>query len=294
GKQSEQTGTGDLSDGDQTFLQGVIYQLRAVAPPVAEFVAGCVYQYIYDQGGAVRWVLQLFPEWRELETGVEEELPDSWAFELGRNLGDGAAVIQGIAEFSSGSGAAFGGTLLCFSGFGCIGGAPAAVVGVAVAGHGASVAVEGTQNLSGRVVEQLAKLGVVLSVTNGEHSNGEEADSISNQQESPKTENKTSTNIAAQTPDGWVLSNHAALDSLARHGVTLRQVDDIVANYSRKVTQADGATVFIKVNKRGRKKKYSVVILNERTRVIVTGMRDLEGNQLRALGRNYGFNPDAF
>ncbi|HBL14576.1 MAG TPA: hypothetical protein DD379_24945 [Cyanobacteria bacterium UBA11162] len=268
-----------LSEEDRSILQEVISQLQDFSRPVAEFVAGAIYQYIYDNGGIARWVLQIFPEWRELEEGVEQQLPDSWAFNLGRVAGDGAAIITGIAEIIGGGGTAAGGGTVCLvtAGGGCIVGAPAVAVGLAVAGHGGATALEGARNI-------IKHLGVVFHSTTGDNDEDiwAELDELNN----PTVED------VARTPDGWILSTHAEVDSLARHGITLRKVDDIIRNATRKTTQSDGATVFIEIIGSQRNRSFNIVIVNEQEQKIVTALKNQSPKQIERLAGNQGWNPN--
>jgi hypothetical protein len=93
------------------------------------------------------------------------------------------------------------------------------------------------------------------------------------------------------TPGGRELSNHSARDSLQRHGFRepYTEVDDIIDNASRRVTQSDGASVYIK-RAPGRGRSYSIAVVNEQGKII-TAMKNLSPNELRNLGRNYGFTP---
>ena len=154
-----------IPEEEQNVLRGVLYQLSNFSEPMAKFVAGAVYQYVYDQGGFARWVLNIFPEWRELEEDNEAAVSQlGAAFQLGRNLGDGAAIVTGLAEIVAGGGAAAGGGALCFTGIGCIGGAPAVAFGLAIGAHGVSVVTEASTNLAER-------LGVVFASTSNGNSN---------------------------------------------------------------------------------------------------------------------------
>ncbi len=90
------------------------------------------------------------------------------------------------------------------------------------------------------------------------------------------------------TPEGRRLTKHSQ-ESVPRHKMTPKQVDDVIDNPSRVRTQRDGATVYIK-SQLGRGRKYSIVI--EGTDGIVTAMRDLDPVELARLGRRYGFDPN--
>ncbi len=92
------------------------------------------------------------------------------------------------------------------------------------------------------------------------------------------------------TPKGRVLTVHAQ-ESLLRHGFQepFNLIDDIIDNYSRRITQSDDATVYIQ-RTQGRVRRYNIVIEGEEG--IVTGLLNLTTRELQNLGRNYGFNPD--
>ena len=98
-------------------------------------------------------------------------------------------------------------------------------------------------------------------------------------------------NSCVTTPAGHALTEHAE-ESLIEHGLTLNEVDDIIENASRARTQSDGATVFIQSVGKKRKRKYNIVVLGDEG--IVTGMKNLSPHELRNLGRNYGYDPDAY
>lgn len=97
---------------------------------------------------------------------------------------------------------------------------------------------------------------------------------------------------AATTPKGRPLSRHASEESLARHGFRkpYDQIDDIIDNPSRVVTQNDGASVYIQ-RAPGRGRSYNIAVVNEEGEV-VTAMRNLSPHELRNLGANQGFNPN--
>jgi hypothetical protein len=138
-----------LTQEQQAALSDNLSQILGFFRPLGEFVAGSVYQWLYNNGEPARWLLRiLVPEWNGLEEDVEKSLPKSPWFEAGRTLGDGAAVVQGIAEIVGGTGAQVGGGALCITGIGCLGGAPAIVAGVALQVHGGAVASEGLANIA--------------------------------------------------------------------------------------------------------------------------------------------------
>lgn len=97
-------------------------------------------------------------------------------------------------------------------------------------------------------------------------------------------------NSCLYTPNGIKLSDHAALESLKRHQFKppYKDVDDIVRDAQWHPKQADGAIAHI-YRQPDRKKLYSLVIVNPNTNVLVTAMRNLDGNALRHLSANYEF-----
>jgi hypothetical protein len=91
------------------------------------------------------------------------------------------------------------------------------------------------------------------------------------------------------TPGGRNLSNHAANESLTRHGfkAPFAEIDDIINQAQWAVKQTDGATVFI--NKMaGRGRSYRVVVQSA-DGTIVTGLKNLTPHELRNLAQNNGF-----
>ncbi len=89
------------------------------------------------------------------------------------------------------------------------------------------------------------------------------------------------------TPGGLEFTDHAASDSLARHGVTGAYVDRIVAEARYTFKQADGATAYV-LRQSGRVRRYSVAILSEE-RKVVTAIKDLTPQQLDRLAQNNGW-----
>jgi hypothetical protein len=89
------------------------------------------------------------------------------------------------------------------------------------------------------------------------------------------------------TPGGLEFTDHAASDSLARHGVTGAYVDRIIAEARYTFKQADGATAYV-LRQSGRVRRYSVAILNEE-RKVVTAIKDLTPQQLDRLAQNNGW-----
>ena len=147
------------SEEKHSALAEVIEQLLGFFKPLGEFVAGSVYQWLYNNGQPARWLLQiLLPGWNGLEQDVEQSLPQSWAFAAGQNFGDGAAIVTGLAEIVGGGGLDIGGGSLCLTGVGCIAGAPAIVAATALQIHGAGAASSGLANI-------IERLGVSFSMS---------------------------------------------------------------------------------------------------------------------------------
>ncbi len=96
--------------------------------------------------------------------------------------------------------------------------------------------------------------------------------------------------MVTTTPKGRILTEHAE-ESLRRHGFQepWNRIDDIIENYTRTVTQADGAKVYIK-RLSGRGRTYDLVIEGGEGG-IVTGMRNKTAHELNNLARNYGWEP---
>ena len=141
-----------LSQQQRDALARVIQQLREFFQPLAEFVAGAIYQWLHDNGETARWLLQaLIPGWNGLEQSVERDLPKSWAFQAGRTFGDGAALVQGILEIVAGAGLDVGGGTLCITGVGCIVGAPAIAAATVLQIHGAATASAALRNIAQRL-----------------------------------------------------------------------------------------------------------------------------------------------
>ncbi len=90
------------------------------------------------------------------------------------------------------------------------------------------------------------------------------------------------------TPSGRPLSNHAAFDSLERHGFTsLQQVDDIISNATHRISQADGATAFVQKIGRGSRARFNIIVEGEEG--VVTGMLKFTKQEVRNMARNQGW-----
>ncbi|MEP0920120.1 hypothetical protein NC981_25330, partial [Leptolyngbya sp. DQ-M1] len=125
-----------------------------------------IYAYLKDISAPTNLIFRaLNPLHRYLDDSLEEDAPKSLAFDAGRLLGNGAAILTGILEFQAGSSAAQAGAKLCFvgQGFGCIGGAPAIAIGTAVAGSGLITINAGTQSAAVSVDRLIEHLHVLFS-----------------------------------------------------------------------------------------------------------------------------------
>ncbi|MHC5723864.1 MAG: hypothetical protein ACYTXY_06815, partial [Nostoc sp.] len=131
----------NLSANKQQQLQGFIKQLWDAGKPLGEFVLGTMYQFLYDNGGTVRELLKPLQLTPKEEALWERTLPSSTAFKLGRTLGGGAAIVQGIAEFLTGSLGEAGGGGLCLTGIACPGGVAVIAAGAILQSHGAATAI---------------------------------------------------------------------------------------------------------------------------------------------------------
>ncbi|MGL5833289.1 MAG: hypothetical protein ACRC1Z_08650 [Waterburya sp.] len=135
------------------FVQELWYRTR----PLGEFVLGALYQWAYTNGDDIRQFLPGFLKLSETEeTRFNNILNESEAFELGRLLGNGAAIAQGIMEFIAGSAATGGGGGLCITGIGCFAGAPAIATGVILQVHGGKLAVNAADDLGGQLSDLLS------------------------------------------------------------------------------------------------------------------------------------------
>ena len=138
----------DLSDQEAgiftEFVESLVYRSR----PLGEFVLGALYEWAYSNGAEIRGLMPGFLKLSEKEEAqLNARLNQSQAFELGRTLGEGAAVAQGIYEFIVGSAAVGGGGGLCITGIGCFAGAPAIATGVILQAHGGTLAVNSANDL---------------------------------------------------------------------------------------------------------------------------------------------------
>lgn len=91
------------------------------------------------------------------------------------------------------------------------------------------------------------------------------------------------------TPKGRKLTDDAQ-ESFRRHGFKepWDDIDNIMDNPTRIVTQEDGATVYIKRTV-GRRRRYDFVIEGEKG--LVTGMRGKTRHEMNNLAHNYEWEP---
>ena len=140
----------NLSPEQIEVIKDFVEELRYRTRPLGDFIAGSVAQLVATQGEDVRLLLKLlFPSlvkknFNDLETWLDSQ---SQAFQLGRNLGNGLAIVTGILEFAAGTGAQVGGGTLCITGIGCLGGAPAIATGIALQAHSIGVIKNATDDL---------------------------------------------------------------------------------------------------------------------------------------------------
>jgi hypothetical protein len=157
-----------LTPQERSRVQELLSGMNGINRNAALFIAGAFYQWLRNNGELGRWVLEAVSLGtssvsEDLEA-VEESLPKSGPFEMGRTAGDLAGIVTGVLEMIAGGGAVAGGGSLCLTGIGCIAGAPATVVGGATVVHGGSVVVEATGNLA----EDLAGLvSQVFAISGG-------------------------------------------------------------------------------------------------------------------------------
>jgi hypothetical protein len=154
------------------IAENVVEPLLDFNVTLGQFVLGAIYQFSVDQSEPLRTLLSLDPEvqqWFEnAEAGAEEVLPDAVAFQAGRLLGDGAAIVIGIIEIIGGIGVGIGGTgagsTLCLTGVGCIAGAPAVAVSVAA---GAALVVQGAGTVEAGAQGAIERITTLMAITGG-------------------------------------------------------------------------------------------------------------------------------
>ena len=90
------------------------------------------------------------------------------------------------------------------------------------------------------------------------------------------------------TPGGRTLSEHAALDSLDRHRFSepYDDVDAVIDNPTYVTQQRDGADVYIQAQEKNR---YNMAVVNSENNTVVTAIKDINRQELRNLGKRYGF-----
>ncbi|MEQ8463815.1 eCIS core domain-containing protein [Coleofasciculus sp. E1-EBD-02] len=177
--QSESNPESLLTSQERSGVQELLSGMNGINRNAALFIAGAFYQWLRNNGELGRWVLEAVSLGtssvsEDLEA-VEESLPRSGPFEMGRTAGDLAGIVTGVLEMIAGGGAVAGGGSLCLTGIGCIAGAPATVVGGATAVHGGSVVIEGT----GNIAEDFAGLvSQVFAISGGGEGNGGDTNDI--------------------------------------------------------------------------------------------------------------------
>lgn len=125
--------------------------------PLGELILGALYEWAYSNGDEIRGLMPGFLKLDEKEEArLNARLNQSKAFELGRLLGEGAAVAQGIYEFIAGSAAVGGGSGLCITGIGCFAGAPAIATGVVLQAHGGTLAVNSASEFGDKLRDILS------------------------------------------------------------------------------------------------------------------------------------------
>jgi hypothetical protein len=154
------------------IAENVVEPLLDFNVALGQFVLGAIYQFSVNQSEPLTTLLSLNPEvkqWFEnAEAGAEAVLPDTVAFQAGRLLGDGAAIVVGILEIIRGIRIGVGGTgagsTLCLTGVGCIAGAPAMAVSVAA---GAALVVQGAGTFEAGVEGAIERIATLMAITGG-------------------------------------------------------------------------------------------------------------------------------
>jgi hypothetical protein len=133
----------DLTEEEKQAITALITTILNVAEDIGMFVAGAIFQWLYDTGEAPRWLLNLMPSLRgSFDADPNTVNPENMAFQVGRVFGDGIALVTGIIEVIGGLKGIFDGFAACLLtgevtlGLSC---APA----LAVAAAGAAFAVSG-------------------------------------------------------------------------------------------------------------------------------------------------------
>ena len=116
----------------------------------------------HDWVDAVNFLLGFASQWASANTWMAPQAQEALSVQpnepapmtVGRHLGNVAAVVQGVTEVTVGASVDVGGVGLCLTGIGCLAGAPALVVGAAVAAHGVTVAVAGAA-MEGQMLSDL-------------------------------------------------------------------------------------------------------------------------------------------
>jgi RHS repeat-associated protein len=120
--------------------------------------------------------LSLLPE--EAHRNAEALTVRSADFAIGRMVGDGIAIYQGLVEMGGGIGGAAGGGLLCLSGVGCIVGGPAVALSAGLVIHGGMTALNAAGDLGTQMIlfaDRTRRPGLQRGVENLETAHGSNA-----------------------------------------------------------------------------------------------------------------------
>lgn len=159
---AEVTNYEDLSDTQREIIQDFVENVWHKSRPLGDFVMGSIAQWLLLQGEDVNAVLEFsFPTFLTGFSDDTEAFLDSQseAFQLGRDLGNGIAIVTAILEFAAGTTSQAGGGALCFfTGIGCLAGAPAIATGFLLQAHSLGVIGNATDELSESLGEELRNL----------------------------------------------------------------------------------------------------------------------------------------
>ncbi|NJL51733.1 MAG: hypothetical protein HC930_05030 [Hydrococcus sp. SU_1_0] len=148
----------DLSSEQERLFSEIIDELLYYSKPVGEFLIGALYQTVANNSEDAINIGQFFLQYplklteRDKKYWTQIIEGQSKAFQLGRELGNAASIVQGIIETVSGAGTFVGGSALCTVGAGatfgisCAAGAPAMAAGAIISAHGLSVIKNGLEN----------------------------------------------------------------------------------------------------------------------------------------------------
>jgi hypothetical protein len=148
----------DLSSEQERLFSEIVDELLYYSKPVGEFLIGALYQAVANNSEDAINIGQFFLQYplklteRDKRYWTQIIEGQSKAFQLGRELGNAASIVQGIIETVNGTGTFLGGSALCTVGAGatfgisCAAGAPAMAVGAVMSAHGLSVIKNGLEN----------------------------------------------------------------------------------------------------------------------------------------------------